>query len=215
MSLLGSVPGFRTDEEVLRTADGDPTAALRRRAVRAAAAGCRAWGTSVHPQHLLPLLAEDPVDWTGQLHDAGYDFVTLVRRNPLQHVLSAAIAWERREWHYIEGDDPSTEPIHLDPIAILREAALAERSVLEIRAMVAGRSHLALVYEDDLRDEPSQQHTANRVLTYLGLPAAEVSTPLRRRPIGLLEQIANADDIVRALRATRFAAFVDDLDRDR
>jgi hypothetical protein len=212
LSLLASTPGFRWDEEVLRTAKGDPTALLRRRAMRAAAAGYAAWGTSVHPEHLYPLLAEDPVEWVGRLHDSGYELVTLLRRNPLQHVLSAAIAWERSEWHYTAGDEPATEPIRLDPVSILREAALAERSAKEVRAMVADRSHLALFYEDDLRDSEGQQHTANRVLAYLGLPPAAVSTPLRRRPVGLLEQIANVDEVVTALRATRYAPFLDELD---
>jgi hypothetical protein len=191
---------------------GDPTAALRRRATRAAVVGARAWGTSIHPQHLLPLLAGDPLEWVGELHDAGHDLITLHRRNPLQHVLSAAIAWQREEWHYVKGAAPSTEPIRLDPLAVLREAGLAEQSALEVRRMVADRSHMALTYEDDLRDAGVQQKTVDRVCRFLGVSTAAVSTPLVRRPVGLLEQIANADEIVGVLRATRFAPFVDDLD---
>src|SRR5581483_7314997 len=137
MSLLGSAPGVRCDEEALRTSSGDPTSTLRRRAVRAAAAGATAWGTSVHPEHLLRLLADDPVEWVGRLHDDGHELLTLHRRNPLHHVLSAAIAWERAEWHYIEGAKPSTEPIRLDPMAVLREANLADERAQEVRRMVA------------------------------------------------------------------------------
>ena len=212
MSLLGSIPGVRCDEEVLRTATGDPRVALRRRATRAAVAVARAWGTSVHPEHLLPLLAGDPTEWVGRLHDDGHDLITLHRRNPLQHVLSAAIAWERQHWHYIDGAVPSTDQIRLNPLHILREAGLAERSGLEVRSMVADRSHLALVYEDDLRDDGAQQPTVDRVCTYLGLPRAAVSTPFRRRSVGLLEQIVNADEVVAALRATRYAPLVDELE---
>jgi hypothetical protein len=212
MSLLGSAPGVRTDEEVLRTAgSGDPAALLRRRARRAALGGVEAWGTSVHPEHLLSLVAGDPVLWAGRLHDDGYELVTLVRRNPLEHVLSAAIAWERGTWHDVGESVPSTEPVTLDPVPVLREAGLVVEAAALVQAMAADRSHLALVYEDDLREPDVQQVTVDRVFGFLGLPSVPVSSPFRRRSVGLLEQVANADEIVATVRATRFAPYLDEL----
>lgn len=210
MSLLSSVPGVRSDQEVLRTSSGDPVAALARRAARAALGGVRAWGTSVHPEHLLPLVAGDPVAWVRDRHDAGYELVSLRRRNPLEHALSAAIAWERGDWHRVEGAPARTEAVRLDPVAVLREVRLADEAASEVETMVADRSHVSLVYEHDLRDAACHQATVDRVLGFLGVPTAPVSTSYRRRDVPLLEQVANADEIVAALRATRFAPFVDE-----
>jgi len=208
MSLLASAPGVRCDEEVLRTATGNPSTALARSAARAALGAAQAWGTSVHPEHLISLVAGDQIDWIRARHDAGYELISLLRRNPLEHVLSAAIAQERGQWHDVGETEQSTAPVRLDPIAVLREAGLAERSARDVQTMVADRSHLALVYEDDLRDGAKHQGTVDRVFTFLGLPSHPVSSPFRRRSVGLLEQIANAEEIVAALRATRFHDFV-------
>ncbi len=214
MSMLASVPGVRCDDEVLRTArTGSASALLGRRAAWAAVAGASAWGTSVHPAHLmrLRLVGGDAVAWAGSMHDAGYELVTLVRRNPLQQALSAAIAWERGEWHYRDGARPSTDPIRLDPVPVLRGVAVAAQAAFDVQRMAADRSHVALVYEDDLLSEATQQSTVDRVLTFLGLATAPVTSPFKRRSIGLLEQITNADEVLDAIRQTRFAPFVDEL----
>lgn len=214
MSMLASVPDVRCDDEALRTAmTGSASALLGRRAAWAGLAGASVWGTSVHPAHLmrLRLVGGDAVAWAGSMHDAGYELVTLVRRNPVQQALSAAIAWERGEWHYVDGARPSTDPITLDPLPVLKGVAIAAQAAFEVQAMAADRSHVALVYEDDLRDEAAQQATVDRVLTFLGLATAPVTSPFRRRSVGLLEQIANADEVLDALRQTRFAPFVDEL----
>jgi hypothetical protein len=77
--------------------------------------------------------------------------------------------------------------------------------------MAADRSHLALHYEDDLEQPEHHQATCDRIFRFLGVPSAPVSTPFRRRPDGLLEQISNADELLAALRSTRFEPFVDSL----
>jgi hypothetical protein len=212
ISMLTSAPGVRTDEEVLRTATGDAVRALRRRSVRAAVAGADAWGTAVHPEHLLALRAPAPVEFARSLHDDGYRMITLIRRNVLHHVLSAAISWERGLWHYVDDTTTSHEPIRLDVVEILRAAVEAERSAETVRSMAAGRSHLALFYEDDLERPEQHQATCDRVFRFLGLPTTEVSTPFRRRPVGLLEQIANADELLAAIAATGFARYLPDLE---
>jgi hypothetical protein len=213
VSMLTSAPGFRSDEEVLRTATGDAGTALRRRSMRAAVAGATAWGTSIHPEHLLSLRAPEPVEFARSLHDDGYWIITLIRRNVLRHVLSAAIAWQRGLWHYVDGVSSEKEPITLEVPEVLRAAVEAERSANLVRSMAAERSHLALHYEDDLEHAEHHQATCDRIFRFLGVPSAEVSTPFHRRPVGLLEQISNADEVVSALRATRFAGFLDDLER--
>ena len=213
MTLLDSVPGVRCDEEVLRTGRGDPTARLARRAARAALGDVLAWGTSVHPEHLMPVLAGDPVDWVAALHDDGYELITLVRANPLAVAVSAVIADARGRWHVRNGEaQPETGSVRLDPLDVLRMAIQTERATEDVARMVAERSHLALVYERDLREADSHQATADRVLRFLGVDAAPVSSPLVRRAVPMLEQIDNLDEVRAVLRPTRFGALLEDID---
>lgn len=213
MTLLAAVPGVRCDGEALRTVRRkDPTVLLARRAARAALGNATAWGTSVHPEHLLRQYVDDPVRWIASMHDEGYELITLVRENPLAVALSAVVADQRGAWHFLATErDPSPEqtPVRLDPMHVLRIAVQAEQSTEDVRRWVAERSHLALVYEDDLLEPEQHQPTADRVLRYLGIPVAPVSTPLRRQARPLAEQIENFDEVSAVLRQTRFAALLD------
>lgn len=216
MTLLGSVPGVRCDEEVLRIKRGEPTSLLARRAARAAFGDVHAWGTAIHPEHLLTRTVTDPVDWVGALHDDGYELITLVRTNPLAIALSSVIADQKGAWHFVEGHDARDRgpaKVLLDPMLVLQIAIQSERSTEDVRRWVAERSHLALVYEDDLREPDRHQPTADRVLRYLGLQTAPVTSPLRRRSVPLLEQIENLDAVAAVLRPTRFGPMLADIDR--
>lgn len=207
MTLLAAAPRVRCDDEVLREAVGDPTALLRRAAARAALGGVATWGTAVHPEHLLGLNTDERIRWAARLHDSGYELVTLVRRNHLAIAVSSVIAERRGVWHVVRGEEPSMDRmarVHIDPLHLLRVAITVERSTEEVRRMADDRSHLALVYEDDLLEAEAHQVTADRVLRFLGRPTAPVSSPLRRRTQPLLEQIDNLDELGAVLDHTRF-----------
>jgi hypothetical protein len=158
----------------------------------------------------------DRVRWAADLHDAGYELITLVRRNPLATALSALVAERRGVWHVVAGEEPvetnGPTRLRVDPMHLLRAAITAERSTEEVWRMVDDRSHLALVYEDDLLEDHLHQATADRVLRFLGQPPARVSTPLRRRSRPLLEQVENLDELSAALDRTRFGPLLATID---
>lgn len=209
VTLLRSHPAIEADFELLRERVARPDLVLRRRAARAAAAGKRAWGFSVHPPHLYVNLIPDHGAWVAGLHDRGMRVVTLVRRNLVAQALSALVAGAQQQWHQ-RSPEETRPPVAIAPKEVLRNVQAAERDLHDVESLVAERSHLALTYEDHLRDPHVHQDTADRVFRFLDLDPAPVATSLVRRPAGFAEQISNWTEIADVLRLSGLAHHIDD-----
>ncbi|MGH9137476.1 MAG: hypothetical protein ACRD0G_10575 [Acidimicrobiales bacterium] len=157
----------------------------------------------MHPAHLRHHGVTDLRSWCGQLHDGGDRIITLVRRNAARHALSALIMEAGGRPHHV-GRGVETTPIHLEPSDVLRVLNFAEEEALEVRRAVGHRSHLALCYEDDLRDPACQQVTAERALRFLGLEPAPLCTDLVRRATPFEDQIENYAEIAELLGVTPY-----------
>jgi hypothetical protein len=94
----------------------------------------------------------------------------------------------------------------------VRSVSRNEQEVREIQEMVGSRSHISLVYEDDLVDPDAQQMSINRVLDYLTLERVPLSAPIARRRTPLSERVSNWSDIEHVIAATRWAPYLEALE---
>lgn len=216
ISLLESVPGVRCGTEVLRAYRGDPAARLRKIARREAITGATAWGTSVHPEHLLFTQTTDSPAWVEDRHDEGYGLILLTRANAVGTALSVLVAEATGRWHQHAAEGGGEAPaVVIDPARLLKVVLHVEGSTQAARRMVGNRSHLALDYDTDLAEAEGHQVTADRVCAFLGVPSGPVSSTLRKRRVPMLDQVANLDQVRSVLGPTRFGALLDRVDEPR
>ena len=203
LRLLDSHPRVICDNELFGR---DPTTApgtarrfgnsermLTRASIRAVAARATAWGWSLHPAQLITQGVADPEGWCARFHDRGGRIVTLVRDNPVHQAVSALVASETGIWH--RRHEGPIKSVHLDPLQVLGAIHQAERAAQDVQRLIGDRSHLALRYEDALRDPGCHQDTADRVFGFIGLESVAVSADLRRRTVPLREQVANFNEL--------------------
>lgn len=202
LTLLASHPNIATDFELLARRTSRPDGVLGRAGARVAATRATTWGFSLHPQHLAVQAVSDPVEWCGRLHDDDWRFVTLVRRNVVHAALSSLLSKSTGRWHEVATarDEP---PVAVDPVEALRVVNTLETATVDAERLVGDRSHLALWYEDDLRDEARHQSTVDRVCRFLGVAPAPVQTQLLRRSTPLRDRISNYAELVDVFAATR------------
>lgn len=202
LTLLASHPSIATDFELLAGRTSRPEHVLGRAAACASATRASAWGFSLHPQHLAVQAITDPVGWCGDRHDDDWRFITLVRRNVVHAALSSLLSTSTGRWHEVEpaGDDPL---VAVDPVEALRVVNTLETATIDVERLVGDRSHLALWYEDDLRNQACHQRTVDRVCRILGVGTAPVQTQLRRRSTPLRDRISNYGELVDVFAVTR------------
>lgn len=120
-----------------------------------------------HPGQLLAELAAH-----------GWPLIYLRRRSLEQQALSNLLARKQRRWHRPVEDGRELPPMRLDPLEYQQELE-RRRAVRQLEGeALAGLPHLALVYEDDLRDHSLA--AVERCFEYLGLPAVAVELRWRR-----------------------------------
>ncbi|MCW5983234.1 MAG: hypothetical protein KIT09_34405 [Bryobacteraceae bacterium] len=206
VDLLDSHPEVRCEGELFAaSACPSPGDYLRER-LRTVAA--RAYGF-----HCKLGQVDSPMSWTflKELHAAGWRIVHVRRRNLLRQAASAMIAQQRGVWHDRSGANAAAWQVHLDSKRFLQALGHAELADIAYRAVMDRLPHLLVRYEDDLLRPEFHQATADRIFHFLGLPAAPVTARYCRsvsRP--LADCIANFDEVVRAVRKTRYGRFLDD-----
>lgn len=204
-SLLDSHPDVQCEGELFMERDPTPLDTISRHS-RSAARKCTAWGFLLHPDQLLQCGVGDVGAWLGDLHNAGFRIITLVRRNALHRALSASIAFQRGTYASAKEDRAIEERFRLDPTEVLHLAAQAVDRTREVHDFVGLRSHLALTYEDDLSTPDAQRRTASRAYAFLRVPDHEAETPFVPRSQGFAELISNWDELAAVIGQTQFAS---------
>lgn len=171
------------------------------------------YGVHVKRYHLTDIQDEaDPKDWLSRAHDRGWRIVHLQRENLLRHVLSNFSLNATRVSHRVEGDDYQRPRLHVAPEDIVSWMAIRAR-ILELELSdLSALPHVTVVYERDLLPgQPAWDATAGRVFSHLGLPPHAVTTQLRKVNEGTLgDLLDNADEVLDAVRRTRWAHLVED-----
>ena len=138
--------------------------------------------------------------------------IVLYRANPVAQAISAMVLKASKGGGHIYGEEKKRAAVPLDVDILVRSVSRAEKEVLHIQEMVGSRSHISLVYEDDLVDPDAQQASVNRVLDYLTLDRVALSAPIARRRTPLSERVSNWSEVEHVIAATRWAPYFDDLE---
>lgn len=154
-------------------------------------------------------------------HGVG-SFVVLERRNLLRVSISHLVAQVRDRWHLV-GDDAAPKPqrVRVEVAAGEGSGAPSAHSLpggsplpdfLEdlagfyrgLRRALASQTHLWLVYEDDVAEDPGQAY--GKICEFAGLEPRAVAPRHRRiTPQPLCELVENWDEVCAALAGTDFA----------
>lgn len=172
------------------------------------AGGRSVFGCKVSPRH-LQRQHPPPEDVMRALHERGWRFVALTRRNVFRAAISSQLALQQHRYHdrrEMQAHPPDAV-LAVPRLVTQMEKNLATNEL--VASLLAPYPHLALVYEDDLLDRAHHQRTADRVFDFLEVPRVRVETTLVRTGRRDLSYIANLPAVVAALRGTRFAPFLD------
>lgn len=208
--LLDSHPGIVCDGELLRVTPRLPYRYVESAAVRAFPSATEAYGWKALGAHLTDCLGTGAVRFLERLHEDGYRFVLLERRDYLQQAMS----WYRVQtepFHFRKGEDVRFVPAVVDPQVLLRATAENEEAARSVREMLGGLPRLTLTYEDDLLDEADRAKTLDRVCDHLGISRGEMASDLVRvTPRRTRDMLSNWDEVAAAFRGTRWARLVEE-----
>jgi LPS sulfotransferase NodH len=209
LSLLSSHPQVRCAGEELRYRTLAPAAHIRRVLAkgRAEVSGCKLLSYQMRSVHGM---APD----TGFLRDLaadGVDILYLKRENLLSHGLSNLYARARRAYHSTDARAGQGRKIHLDPAELIAWMEGSEALNAYEDAVLKGVDALPLTYERDLMTPEAQAATHARLLARFGLAHAPARTDLRKvTPRALPDLVDNSAEVLKALRGTRFARFIEE-----
>ena len=149
------------------------------------------------------------------LDRSGYKIIVLKRRNLLRHALSNIYA-RQKKFHYRvwEKNKNKDKAIHIDVNEVLEWIVALDRGS-------KFRSHLfnnlpvlvSLTYEEDLLDNSRHQATVDKICDCLGILSTPVKTNLvKSTPLKLFELIQNYDELVEAVKASKYSHFLQSAD---
>ncbi len=213
VELLNSHPDIRCDGEILERPPRAPGRYMRSRAVQAGV-GSQAYGFKLMAHQVMfhPGFYPSLEGFIDELRAGGFELIVLRRQGQLDQALSF-LAATQIGYHPREGDGVRLDRLAVDAATLLYVLVMLEQQVAALERAVSGIPHLALTYEDDLRDPAGHQATIDRLCGWIGVRQAPVKSDLvRPAPDGLAGRVADPALVAAALRATRFAALAEDLD---
>lgn len=142
--------------------------------------------------------------------DEGWLIIYLKRQDPFRHALSLIYARRRRAFN---SENPLAQAhlrIAVNPDDVLSVIAASERHEAYETSVLSGLPHVKLIYETNLKDSAAQKATTDAIFRDLGIAPHDVEATLSRvTPNALSDFVANADDLIAAIRQTPYARFVD------
>lgn len=141
--------------------------------------------------------ADRECTWTKLADVAGLRVIWL-RRNPVRRVVSFAIARKTGEWV----GKKTREPVELDPDYLVRRLRFDEQEASRAREAV-DQCDVLDVHFESLVESP--EPILRRLQDFLGVPHRPVHSGLdRQNPRTLHDMISNAEEVVAALRGTKW-----------
>lgn len=213
VSLLDGHPEVRCEGELFKHPRPYPFRYLEGKAKLAALRGHRVWGCKLLFQQLRwwATAFGSAREFLNRLHEAGYTFVVLDRRNLLLQALSLVHAERSELFHYAADEQPRFEPIFVDAAEVLSLVYTFDDYSAWAHSIVAQLPHVELWYEEDLLSMSQQQATARRLFEVLGLHTALDAQPkfVRVAPQSVRERVVNYEDLESTFTRTRFARFLE------
>jgi len=208
--LLDSHPAVVCQGEIFGAPLRFPYLRIQNQAQQAAADGATAYGFKILTQQVLAFPRDRGFKLVDTLVRHDWRVIHLAREDHLRMVLSAMHA-EGRQWHHRSSDGEfAYQPLAVDPAEVLARLVDVQKVMDGERDYLHHIPHLNLSYEKDLENGHDHQRTADRVFSWLGLPAATVTTDLTKlAPRTLEKTVANLPELRRHLARTPYARFVD------
>ncbi|MEJ5201243.1 MAG: hypothetical protein WHV66_03320 [Anaerolineales bacterium] len=167
------------------------------------------YGFKLLSSHFELQKINDPQEFVNRLSFAGYQIISLKRRNSVRQAISHLYASYRGKFHhFVEQGEQNFVTMRLDPAKLGQELEWVDRlHALEDRVL-QNLPYLRLYYEDDLCDASHQQLAVDRISAYLGIPSASIGTNLQKTtPDDLASIIENYDEIKSFIQGTKYAEF--------
>jgi hypothetical protein len=191
-SLLAGHPSVAFADEVLT---GRVRAPLRYLNGLRAEHAPRVFGCHVKPHHLGAFQGvADSRGWLERAHREGWVLVHVRREDLLRHVLTGF-----------------SSTVRIDPASLLGWLEVRERTGQQELEALDGLPRVTVTYEQDLLPGPEAwSRTSAQVLAALGLEPGPEPPPLQRHERRPLQELAaNYDEVVAAVRDTRWARHLD------
>jgi LPS sulfotransferase NodH len=154
-------------------------------------------------------LTED--EWQKFLICKDLKIIHLIRRNRLRTVISLEIAFKTGQWTQ-SGKSNSGEikvkRLNLDPSKLLKRLEQIEEGEATARARFRDRQILEVVYEELVQSPTSVFESVGTYLGVNGIDPGQIRLR-RQNPETLQQLIINYEEIVAALRHTRFEEYLD------
>lgn len=153
-----------------------------------------------HPKAFLERMLRD-----------GWKLIYLQRTDIVRHAMSNVVAAHRRSFHHRTSQGAlKLEKFRVDAPNLIHRIKLRERWLRDEAEVLNGFSYLPVHYETDLLHTDRHQETLNRVFDYLGVARATVKAQLvRTSKDKLADVIENYDEVLRAISATKYGAYLD------
>ena len=210
VELLDSHPDMRCESEILREPQRDPVRFVRGRVHSAWRHRAKAYGFKFITGQASSLgWRRDLPGFLNALEAHGFVFVRLRRRNLLRQAVSSIRARQVREWHVRTADERDAS--YIDPAHLIYTMRTLEMLHEYLETALPGTKLIDLVYEDDIGDEHNRERTLATLFSAVGLaPIAPRSTLRKQTPTELADAISNLDEVVSAVRTTRYAEYLVD-----
>jgi hypothetical protein len=212
VSLLASHPHISCDAELLGVYRRWPDRFLAGREVRAHQRGALAYGIKVQPHHLDDVQdMEDSGAWLRGLHELGWAFICLRRRNTFHQAISVVRAHHEAQWHFKTGQADNARPLAIDPLVLMQVMYAIVQIEQRIDELLKDIDYVELFYEDHFETPERQASTLELITSRLGLPSIPTSTDLvRTSPVDVRETVINYSELVAELRRNRFSEYAEE-----
>jgi LPS sulfotransferase NodH len=208
VSLLDSHEQIHCDGELLKRRVLFPLNYIK---CRTALSQHEVYGFKLLSYHMDVQRIRDPRHLVTTLHELGYKIIYLRRLNMLRHALSNIYARHRGAFHKkaTDGEAADKKEMHVDLEQLnfwLQRSE--EMSAIEERA-IAGLPHIEVIYENDLLHSSCHQHTADRIASFLNIPAKKVDTAFRRITSDTLQDfVLNYEEVEQYIAQTKYESFL-------
>ena len=153
---------------------------------------------------------ESAADFLDALTDRNWKLVHLWRQDIFRQCISARMAWQKNLWHANDQkQDQVDQTVHMDAEKLASEMRSRIQYREQEKAILDGREHLEINYEEDLSTPQAQQRTLNDIFEYLGLDAHPVSTNMKKTSKRhLSDQISNYDEVIETVAKQGLAQYL-------
>jgi len=174
VSLLHSHDQITCDDELFRRRLFSPLQYLRCREMLSVK---DVYGFKLNTYHFRDQKIQDPQLFLSKIHDDGYQIISLRRRNIVRQAISHMYAIHRDKFHHKETQGKlEYQKFHVDIDYLQVEIDKFEGFRALHSRLISDFPHLKIFYEDDLQDSTQHQNTIDRVVDFLDVPPAKVST---------------------------------------